>query len=45
MIKTVLAAIGLFVAAHKSYELYCDYQGLKQENEFFRKKEKAREGC
>lgn len=41
MIKTVLAAIGLFVVAQKSYKFYCDYQGVKLENEFFRKQEKT----
>jgi hypothetical protein len=45
MIKSVLAAIGLLVIAQKGYEFYCDYQGLKQENEFFHKREKTSESA
>lgn len=37
MIKTALAAIGFFLIAQKSYEFYCDYRDLKQENDYFHK--------
>jgi len=39
MMKNLLAVIGFFVVAQKSYEIYCDYQDLKQENELLKKKQ------
>lgn len=36
MLKNVLATIGLIVVVKKGYEFYCEYQKMKQENEFYR---------
>lgn len=42
MTKTVLATIGLFVIVRKSYELYCRYEDMRSENEFYRKQAASR---
>ena len=36
MFKNILATIGLLVVVKKSYDLYCEYSDMKQENEFWR---------
>ena len=36
MFKNILATIGLLVVVKKSYDLYCEYSEMKQENEFWR---------
>lgn len=37
MTKTILATIGLLVIVQKSYKLYCRYEDMRRENEFYRK--------
>ena len=36
MFKNILATIGLSVVVKKSYDLYCEYSDMKQENAFWR---------
>ena len=36
MFKNILATIGLLVVVKKSYDLYCEYSEMKQENAFWR---------
>ena len=36
MFKNILATIGLLVVVKKSYNLYCEYSDMKQENAFWR---------
>lgn len=36
MFKNILATIGLLVMVKKSYDLYCEYSEMKQENAFWR---------
>lgn len=36
MFKNILATIGLLVVVKKSYDLYCEYSEMKQQNAFWR---------
>ena len=42
MFKNILATIGLLVVVKKSYDLYCEYSDMKQENEFWREQQQGK---